>query len=178
MYVPIEKKFGTKLVFLIGASISTASIVIFIVTNILQPFAPWLKYLSLVALCSIIFGNRLGPQVTMHGLLAELTTAASRPTVSTYTGNIFWINAAVISIVLPYSVAAWNAYAYIPFAVLSLGVVTFVAIAVPDTYNRTTAQIQQSISKRSSRMFPSSHQDFKIPSNTEYHSNPSFDADQ
>lgn len=153
LYLVLEKRLGVKKVFLIGAAISVTGTTLFTITNALQHSASWLSYIALAGLCLTIFGNRLGPQVTMHGLLAELTTAASRPTVTFYTGVTFWINGAIVSFVLPYSVAAWGAYAYIPFIVLSIAVIMVTSYTVPNTHNRTTAQIQQSLRKRSSQVF-------------------------
>lgn len=153
LYVPLHRKFGTKKLFITGLLINGIGYIILTIAQALHEDIPWTSYLALAAMFTCFFGLQFGPQLCMHSLPSELTTASSRPTVAYFSGCVFWILGSIIAFVLPYSVAAWKAVAYVPFTVIAVVLTVLSVFMIPETNKRTTAHIQASFRKKSSQSF-------------------------
>ncbi|XP_039252446.2 solute carrier family 2, facilitated glucose transporter member 1-like [Styela clava] len=141
---PLQRRFGTKKVYVIGLFVITISYMIFVIADGLHVKIPTMSYVAIFGLFAVFFGLQLGPLFVLSGLPSELTTAGSRPTVVFYSQCAYWILAGIIIFVFPYSHQAWGVYSYIPFVAISIILVPFSIFVLPETHNRSSAQIQKS----------------------------------
>nr|XP_039263800.1 solute carrier family 2, facilitated glucose transporter member 5-like [Styela clava] len=142
MAILIVRQIGTRKLFLIGTGISAVGLTIFTLASILKNrFSP-MPYVALGSAMLFLFGNYLGIQITTFALPSELTTQATRPPAMLVGGIIYWVTACMVGTVLPYTLSAWGAYAYIPFIVAALVEFIYGFVFLPETFKKTVEEIQ------------------------------------
>nr|XP_039253273.1 solute carrier family 2, facilitated glucose transporter member 1-like [Styela clava] len=144
---PLQRRFGLKKVYVIGLIIISLSYFIFTIAGGLYVKFQYMSSVAIVGFFTLVFGFQIGPLFVTFGLPSELTTASSRPTVVFYSQCTLWISAGIITFVFPYSHQAWGVYAYTPFVIMSIVLIPFSVFLVPETHNRSAAQIQKSFGR-------------------------------
>lgn len=147
---PLITSFGAKRVFVYSGFLVIAGLLMMTLSSMRPPVVPHHGWVSVAAAIMVIVGG-IGPKQTFSILPAELTTYVTRPTVLWLSTLVYYICAVIITFVTPYTVKAWKGYAYVPYIVLFIGVMSYVQFMVPETHGRTAQEIQEDLKKQDSK---------------------------
>jgi len=141
---PFITKFGAKKVFVYGGCLVIPGLVMMTLSSMVPAVISNHGNVSLAASVMVIVGG-IGPKQTFSILPAELTTYVTRPLVLWLSTLIYYISAVCITFITPFAVDAFGGYAYIPYVVLFVAVLSYVQFGVPETHGKSSYEIQQSL---------------------------------
>ena len=105
---------------LAGLTVVVCGLVLLIVSTLMSSSVPAMAYVSVVAVAVFVAGLGIGPMLCIYAYPSEITTQITRPNAYWISGICFWLTAALVAFVVPYSLGAWGGFAYIPFLLLVL----------------------------------------------------------
>ncbi|XP_044537389.1 solute carrier family 2, facilitated glucose transporter member 9 [Gracilinanus agilis] len=117
------------------------------VTLTLQNKAPWLPYLSIVCILGIIASFCSGPGGIPFILTGEFFQQAQRPAAFMIAGTVNWLSNFAVGLLFPYIVEGLDTYCFLVFATVCLIGGTYFYIVLPETKNKTYAEITQKFAK-------------------------------
>ncbi|XP_063665464.1 solute carrier family 2, facilitated glucose transporter member 9 isoform X13 [Pan troglodytes] len=111
--------------------------------------APWVPYLSIVGILAIIASFCSGPGGIPFILTGEFFQQSQRPAAFIIAGTVNWLSNFAVGILFPFIQKSLDTYCFLVFATICITGAIYLYFVLPETKNRTYAEISQAFSKRS-----------------------------
>ncbi|EDL99995.1 similar to solute carrier family 2, member 9 isoform a, isoform CRA_b [Rattus norvegicus] len=118
------------------------------VTLTLQDQAPWIPYLSIVCILAIIASFCSGPGGIPFILTGEFFQQSERPAAFIIAGTVNWLSNFVVGLLFPFIQKSLESYCFLVFATICIAGAIYFYFVLPETKNRTHAEISQAFAKR------------------------------
>ncbi|XP_034364237.1 solute carrier family 2, facilitated glucose transporter member 9 isoform X1 [Arvicanthis niloticus] len=118
------------------------------VTLTLQDQAPWIPYLSIVCILAIIASFCSGPGGIPFILTGEFFQQSERPAAFIIAGTVNWLSNFVVGLLFPFIQKSLDSYCFLVFAIICIAGAIYFYFVLPETKNRTHAEISQAFAKR------------------------------
>ncbi|XP_031197815.1 solute carrier family 2, facilitated glucose transporter member 9 isoform X3 [Mastomys coucha] len=118
------------------------------VTLTLQDQAPWVPYLSIVCILAIIASFCSGPGGIPFILTGEFFQQSERPAAFIIAGTVNWLSNFVVGLLFPFIQKSLDSYCFLVFATICIAGAIYFYFVLPETKNRTHAEISQAFAKR------------------------------
>uniref|UniRef100_A0A2K6N296 Solute carrier family 2 member 9 n=1 Tax=Rhinopithecus bieti TaxID=61621 RepID=A0A2K6N296_RHIBE len=115
------------------------------ITLTLQDHGPWVPYLSIVGILAIIASFCSGPG---KAPLPPHCPQSQRPAASIISGTVNWLSNFAVGLLFPFIQKSLNTYCFLVFATVCIAGAIYLYFVLPETKNRTQAEISQAFSKR------------------------------
>uniref|UniRef100_A0A2K5MUP1 Solute carrier family 2, facilitated glucose transporter member 5 n=1 Tax=Cercocebus atys TaxID=9531 RepID=A0A2K5MUP1_CERAT len=114
----------------------------------LQDRAPWVPYLSIVGVLAIIASFCSGPGKAPLPPHYEYFQQSQQPATFIIAGTVNWLSNFAVGLLFPFIQKSLNTYCFLVFATICITGATYLYFVLPETKNRTQAEISQAFSKR------------------------------
>ncbi|KAM4808091.1 solute carrier family 2, facilitated glucose transporter member 9-like [Rhinophrynus dorsalis] len=140
-------RFGRKVLILGGFSLMILTLGLLTVTLSLQSSYIWMPYCSVALIFTFIFLFGAGPAGAIVSACVEIFSQAPRVPAFVIAGGFSWVGLYILGMIFPYVVESMQHYCFLLFmAVIFLsGILIF--FIVPETKNKSIAQISQEYNK-------------------------------
>uniref|UniRef100_A0A8C2N5I3 Solute carrier family 2 (facilitated glucose transporter), member 9 n=1 Tax=Cricetulus griseus TaxID=10029 RepID=A0A8C2N5I3_CRIGR len=118
------------------------------VTLTLQDQAPWIPYLSIVCILAIIASFCSGPGGIPFILTGEFFQQSERPAAFIVAGTVNWLSNFAVGLLFPFIQKSLDSYCFLVFGTVCIAGAVYFYFVLPETKNRTHAEISQSFAKR------------------------------
>ncbi|XP_076401788.1 solute carrier family 2, facilitated glucose transporter member 9 isoform X5 [Peromyscus maniculatus bairdii] len=118
------------------------------VTLTLQDQAPWVPYLSIVCILAIIASFCSGPGGIPFILTGEFFQQSERPAAFIIAGTVNWLSNFAVGLLFPFIQKSLDSYCFLVFAAVCITGAIYFYFVLPETKNRTHAEISQAFAKR------------------------------
>ncbi|XP_048220177.1 solute carrier family 2, facilitated glucose transporter member 9 [Perognathus longimembris pacificus] len=118
------------------------------VTLTLQDRAPWVPYLSIVGILAIIASFCSGPGGIPFILTGEFFQQSQRPAAFMIAGTVNWLSNFAVGLLFPYIQKSLGSYCFLVFAAICIAGALYFYFVLPETKNRTHAEISQAFARR------------------------------
>ncbi|XP_054206488.1 solute carrier family 2, facilitated glucose transporter member 9 isoform X2 [Homo sapiens] len=118
------------------------------ITLTLQDHAPWVPYLSIVGILAIIASFCSGPGGIPFILTGEFFQQSQRPAAFIIAGTVNWLSNFAVGLLFPFIQKSLDTYCFLVFATICITGAIYLYFVLPETKNRTYAEISQAFSKR------------------------------
>ncbi|XP_033069639.1 solute carrier family 2, facilitated glucose transporter member 9 [Trachypithecus francoisi] len=118
------------------------------ITLTLQDHGPWVPYLSIVGILAIIASFCSGPGGIPFILTGEFFQQSQRSAASIISGTVNWLSNFAVGLLFPFIQKSLNTYCFLVFATVCITGAIYLYFVLPETKNRTQAEISQAFSKR------------------------------
>lgn len=118
------------------------------VTLTLQDQAPWIPYLSIVCILAIIASFCSGPGGIPFILTGEFFQQSERPAAFIIAGTVNWLSNFIVGLLFPFIQKSLESYCFLVFATICIAGAIYFYFVLPETKNRTHAEISQAFAKR------------------------------
>uniref|UniRef100_F6QAX0 Solute carrier family 2, facilitated glucose transporter member 5 n=1 Tax=Equus caballus TaxID=9796 RepID=F6QAX0_HORSE len=115
--------------------------------------APWVPYLSIVCILAIIASFCSGPGGIPFILTGEFFQQSQRPAAFIVAGTVNWLSNFAVGLLFPFIQKSLDTYCFLVFAAICLTGAVYFYFVLPETKNRTYAEISQAFAKRN-KAFP------------------------
>ncbi|XP_074132174.1 solute carrier family 2, facilitated glucose transporter member 9 isoform X3 [Sminthopsis crassicaudata] len=150
----VIERLGRRPLLIGGFGLMTLFFGILTVTLTLQDKAPWIPYLSIVCILSIIASFCSGPGGIPFILTGEFFQQAQRPAAFMIAGTVNWLSNFAVGLLFPYIVEGLKTYCFLVFATICLLGAIYFYFVLPETKNKTYAEISQAFAKRNKENLP------------------------
>ncbi|EDL37556.1 solute carrier family 2, facilitated glucose transporter member 9 isoform X2 [Mus musculus] len=123
-------------------------------TLTLQDQAPWVPYLSIVCILAIIASFCSGPGGIPFILTGEFFQQSERPAAFMIAGTVNWLSNFAVGLLFPFIQKSLDSYCFLVFATICIAGATYFYFVLPETKNRTHAEISQAFAKRNKAQPP------------------------
>ncbi|EDL99996.1 similar to solute carrier family 2, member 9 isoform a, isoform CRA_c [Rattus norvegicus] len=110
--------------------------------------APWIPYLSIVCILAIIASFCSGPGGIPFILTGEFFQQSERPAAFIIAGTVNWLSNFVVGLLFPFIQKSLESYCFLVFATICIAGAIYFYFVLPETKNRTHAEISQAFAKR------------------------------
>uniref|UniRef100_A0A8I3MIM0 Solute carrier family 2 member 9 n=1 Tax=Canis lupus familiaris TaxID=9615 RepID=A0A8I3MIM0_CANLF len=124
------------------------------ITLTFQDHAPWIPYLSIVCILAIIASFCSGPGGIPFILTGEFFQQSQRPAAFIIAGTINWLSNFAVGLLFPFIQKSLDTYCFLVFATICLTGAVYFYFVLPETKNRTFAEISQAFAKRNKAIPP------------------------
>nr|XP_020847744.1 solute carrier family 2, facilitated glucose transporter member 9 [Phascolarctos cinereus] len=124
------------------------------VTLTLQDKAPWIPYLSIFCILSIIASFCSGPGGIPFILTGEFFQQSQWPAAFMIAGTVNWLSNFTLGLLFPYIVEGLKTYCFLVFATICILGATYFYFVLPETKNKTYAEISQVFARRNKENLP------------------------
>uniref|UniRef100_A0A8D2G3Z0 Solute carrier family 2, facilitated glucose transporter member 5 n=1 Tax=Theropithecus gelada TaxID=9565 RepID=A0A8D2G3Z0_THEGE len=114
----------------------------------LQDHAPWVPYLSIVGILAIIASFCSGPGKAPLPPHCEYFQQSQQPATFIIAGTVNWLSNFAVGLLFPFIQKSLNTYCFLVFATICITGAIYLYFVLPETKNRTQAEISQAFSKR------------------------------
>ncbi|CAO2640071.1 Solute carrier family 2, facilitated glucose transporter member 9, partial [Lemmus lemmus] len=114
----------------------------------LQDQAPWVPYLSIVCILAIIASFCSGPGGIPFILTGEFFQQSERPAAFIVAGTVNWLSNFAVGLLFPFIQKSLDTYCFLVFATVCITGAVYFYLVLPETKNRTHAEISQAFAKR------------------------------
>uniref|UniRef100_A0A8C5ZPW5 Solute carrier family 2 member 9 n=1 Tax=Marmota marmota marmota TaxID=9994 RepID=A0A8C5ZPW5_MARMA len=118
------------------------------VTLVLQDHAAWIPYLSIVCILAVIAAFCSGPGGIPFILTGELFQQSQRPAAFIMAGTVNWLSNFAVGLLFPFIQRSLDTYCFLVFAAICVIGALYFYFVLPETKNRTHAEISQEFAKR------------------------------
>ncbi|XP_017826160.4 solute carrier family 2, facilitated glucose transporter member 9 isoform X1 [Callithrix jacchus] len=118
------------------------------ITLTLQDRAHWVPYLSIVCILAIIASFCSGPGGIPFILTGEFFQQSQRPAAFIIAGTVNWLSNFAVGLLFPFIQKSLDTYCFLVFATICISGASYLYFVLPETKNRTHAEISQAFSKR------------------------------
>ncbi|ELV13218.1 Solute carrier family 2, facilitated glucose transporter member 9 [Tupaia chinensis] len=118
------------------------------ITLTLQDHAPWIPYLSIVGILAIIASFCSGPGGIPFILTGEFFQQSQRPAAFMIAGTVNWLSNFVVGLLFPFIQKSLDTYCFLVFAAVCTAGAIYLYFVLPETKNRTYAEISQAFAKK------------------------------
>nr|KAF6393747.1 solute carrier family 2 member 9 [Pipistrellus kuhlii] len=158
----VIERLGRRPLLIGGFGLMTLFFGILTVTLTLQDRAPWIPYLSIVCILAIIASFCSGPGGIPFVLTGEFFQQSQRPAAFIVAGTVNWLSNFVVGLVFPFIQKSLGTYCFLVFAFICLAGAVYLFIVLPETKNRTHAEISQAFAKRNKAYPPAEKTDSAV----------------
>uniref|UniRef100_A0A670JNU3 Solute carrier family 2 member 9 n=1 Tax=Podarcis muralis TaxID=64176 RepID=A0A670JNU3_PODMU len=144
----VIERLGRRPLLIGGFSLMVLFFVILTVCMTLQDQAVWLRYLSIVCILAIIASFCIGPGGIPFVLTGEFFAQSQRPAAFMIAGITNWLCNFAVGLLFPYIQEGLQTYCFLVFAVVCLAGATFLFLVLPETKNKTLAEINQAFARK------------------------------
>ncbi|XP_038200361.1 solute carrier family 2, facilitated glucose transporter member 9 [Arvicola amphibius] len=120
----------------------------------LQDRAPWVPYLSIVCILAVIASFCSGPGGIPFILTGELFQQSERPAAFIIAGTANWLSNFAVGLLFPFMQKSLDSYCFLIFATVCIVGAVYFYLVLPETKNRTHAEISQAFAKRNKAQPP------------------------
>uniref|UniRef100_A0A8C6MHE6 Solute carrier family 2 member 9 n=1 Tax=Moschus moschiferus TaxID=68415 RepID=A0A8C6MHE6_MOSMO len=132
------------------------------ITLTLQDHAPWIPYLSIVCILAIIAAFCSGPGGIPFILTSEFFQQAQRPAAFTVVGTVNWLCNFAVGLLFPFIQKSLDTYCFLVFAAICFAGALYLHFVLPETKNRTHAEISQAFANRNKAYPPEGKTDSAV----------------
>uniref|UniRef100_A0A8D2I0I8 Solute carrier family 2 member 9 n=1 Tax=Urocitellus parryii TaxID=9999 RepID=A0A8D2I0I8_UROPR len=118
------------------------------VTLVLQDHAAWIPYLSIVCILAVIASFCSGPGGIPFILTGEFFQQSQRPAAFIMAGTVNWLSNFAVGLLFPFIQRSLDTYCFLVFAAICVIGALYFYFVLPETKNRTHAEISQEFAKR------------------------------
>ncbi|XP_053422657.1 solute carrier family 2, facilitated glucose transporter member 9 isoform X2 [Nycticebus coucang] len=118
------------------------------ITLILQDQAPWVPYLSILCILAIIASFCIGPGGIPFILTGEFFQQAQHPAAFLIAGTVNWLSNFAVGLLFPFIQKSLDTYCFLVFATICITGAIYLYFVLPETKNKTHAEISQAFAKR------------------------------
>ncbi|XP_060135048.1 solute carrier family 2, facilitated glucose transporter member 9 isoform X2 [Zootoca vivipara] len=144
----VIERLGRRPLLIGGFGLMVLFFVILTVCMTLQDQAVWLRYLSIVCILAIIASFCIGPGGIPFVLTGEFFAQSQRPAAFMIAGITNWLCNFAVGLLFPYIQEGLQTYCFLVFAVVCLAGATFLFFVLPETKNKTLAEINQAFARK------------------------------
>ncbi|XP_066240623.1 solute carrier family 2, facilitated glucose transporter member 9 isoform X1 [Saccopteryx leptura] len=145
----VIERLGRRPLLLGGFGLMTLFFGVLTVTLTLQDRAPWIPYLSIVCILAIIASFCSGPGGIPFILTGEFFQQPQRPAAYIVAGTVNWLSNFAVGLLFPFIQKSLDTYCFLVFAAICFAGALYLYFVLPETKNRTHAEISQAFAKRS-----------------------------
>ncbi|XP_042526240.1 solute carrier family 2, facilitated glucose transporter member 9 isoform X1 [Dipodomys spectabilis] len=120
----------------------------------LQDRAPWVPYLSIVCILAAIASFCSGPGGIPFILTGEFFQQSQRPAAFMIAGTVNWLSNFAVGLLFPYIQKSLDSYCFVVFAAICVAGALYFYFVLPETKNRTHAEISQAFARRNKVQAP------------------------
>ncbi|KAM9087817.1 solute carrier family 2, facilitated glucose transporter member 9 isoform 1-T1 [Megaptera novaeangliae] len=158
----VIERMGRRPLLIGGFGLMTLFFGILTVTLTLQDHAPWIPYLSIVCILAIIAAFCSGPGGIPFILTGEFFQQSQRPAAYTVAGTVNWLSNFAVGLVFPFIQKSLDTYCFLVFATICLTGALYLYFFLPETKNKTHAEISQAFAKRNKAYPPEKKMDSAV----------------
>ncbi|CAH2295474.1 solute carrier family 2, facilitated glucose transporter member 11-like [Pelobates cultripes] len=140
-------RFGRKMLILGGYSLMTLTLSFLTVTLSLQDSYSWMPYCSVFLTFLFIFLYGAGPAGATISTCVEIFSQVPRVPAFVISGCFSWVGLYILGMVFPYIVETLKHFCFLLFMAFIILALLFVHFIVPETKDKTIAQISQEFNK-------------------------------
>ncbi|XP_047574831.1 solute carrier family 2, facilitated glucose transporter member 9 isoform X1 [Lutra lutra] len=118
------------------------------ITLTLQDHAPGIPYLSIICILAIIASFCSGPGGIPFILTGEFFQQSQRSAAFIIAGTVNWLSNFAVGLLFPFIQKSLDTYCFLVFAAICLAGAVYFYFVLPETKNRTHAEISQAFAKR------------------------------
>uniref|UniRef100_A0A8D0YJI2 Major facilitator superfamily (MFS) profile domain-containing protein n=1 Tax=Sus scrofa TaxID=9823 RepID=A0A8D0YJI2_PIG len=144
----VIERLGRRPLLIGGFGLMTLFFGILTATLTLQDHAPWIPYLSILCILAIIAAFCSGPGGIPFILTGELFQQSQRPAAFTVAGTVNWLSNFTVGLLFPFIQKSLDTYSFLVFAAVCFAGAVYFYFVLPETQNRTHAEISQAFAKR------------------------------
>ncbi|KAM6150450.1 solute carrier family 2, facilitated glucose transporter member 9 [Erethizon dorsatum] len=144
----VIERLGRRPLLIGGFGLMTLFFGILTVTLTLQDHAPWVPYLSIVCVLAVIASFCSGPGGIPFILTGELFQQSQRPAAFIIAGTVNWLSNFIVGLLFPFIQKNLDTYCFLVFAAICFAGALYLYFVLPETKNRTHAEISQAFAKR------------------------------
>lgn len=158
----VIERLGRRPLLIGGFGLMTLFFGILTVTLTLQDHAPWIPYLSIVCILAIIASFCSGPGGIPFILTGEFFQQSQRPAAFIVAGTVNWLSNFVVGLLFPFVQKSLDTYCFLVFAAVCFSGAVYLYFVLPETKNRTYAEISQAFAKRNKAYPPEEKTDSAV----------------
>ncbi|XP_078398037.1 solute carrier family 2, facilitated glucose transporter member 9 [Cetorhinus maximus] len=113
----------------------------------LQNKVYWMPYVSVVSILGVIASFCIGPGGVPFILTGEMFDHACRPSAFMIGGTVLWLSNFSVGLLFPFIQRNLGSFCFLLFAAICILASLYLCIILPETKNKTFAQIYQSFAK-------------------------------
>ncbi|KAM7154690.1 solute carrier family 2, facilitated glucose transporter member 9 isoform 1-T1 [Molossus nigricans] len=144
----VIERLGRRPLLIGGFGLMTLFFGILTVTLTLQDREPWIPYLSIVCILAIIASFCSGPGGIPFVLTGEFFQQSERPAAFTVAGTVNWLANFAVGLLFPFIQKSLDTYCFLVFAGICFAGALYLYFVLPETKNRTYAEISQAFARR------------------------------
>ncbi|XP_006106132.2 solute carrier family 2, facilitated glucose transporter member 9-like, partial [Myotis lucifugus] len=158
----VIERLGRRCLLIGGFGLMTLFFGILTVTLTLQDHAPWIPYLSIVCILAIIASFCSGPGGIPFVLTGEFFQQSQRPAAFIVAGTVNWLSNFAVGLLFPFIQKSLGTYCFLVFAAICSAGALYLYFVLPETKNRTHAEISQAFAKRNKAYPPAEKTDSAV----------------
>nr|XP_008114103.1 PREDICTED: solute carrier family 2, facilitated glucose transporter member 9 isoform X1 [Anolis carolinensis]XP_008114104.1 PREDICTED: solute carrier family 2, facilitated glucose transporter member 9 isoform X1 [Anolis carolinensis] len=144
----VIERVGRRPLLIGGFGLMVLFFIILTVCMTLQDQAIWLRYLSIVCILAIIASFCIGPGGIPFVLTGEFFQQSQRPAAFMIAGIINWLSNFIVGLVFPFIQEGLQSYCFLVFAAVCTAGAIYLFFILPETKNKTLAEINQAFTKK------------------------------
>ncbi|XP_076992505.1 solute carrier family 2, facilitated glucose transporter member 9 isoform X2 [Tamandua tetradactyla] len=149
----VIERLGRRPLLIGGFGLMAVFFGILTVTLTLQDRASWIPYLSIVCILVIIAAFCSGPGGIPFILTGEFFQQSQRPAAFLVAGTVNWLSNFAVGLLFPFIQESLDTYCFLVFAAVCIMGAVYFFFVLPETKNRTHAEISQAFAKRN-KVYP------------------------
>ncbi|XP_019516716.1 PREDICTED: solute carrier family 2, facilitated glucose transporter member 9 isoform X2 [Hipposideros armiger] len=158
----VIERLGRRPLLIGGFGLMTVFFGILTVTLTLQDHAPWIPYLSIVCILAIIASFCSGPGGIPFILTGEFFQQSQRPAAFIVAGTVNWLSNFAVGLLFPFIQKSLGTYCFLVFAAVCFAGAVYLYFVLPETKNKTHAEISQAFAKRNKAYPPEEKTDSAV----------------
>ncbi|XP_073093944.1 solute carrier family 2, facilitated glucose transporter member 9 isoform X5 [Manis javanica] len=163
----VIERLGRRPLLIGGFGLMTLFFGILTITLTLQDQAPWIPYLSIVCILAVIASFCSGPGGIPFILTGEFFQQSQRPAAFIVAGSVNWLSNFAVGLLFPFIQRSLETYCFLVFAAICLAGAIYFYFVLPETKNRTYAEISMAFAKRNKTYPPEEKIDSAITDDKE-----------
>lgn len=117
MATRLLERFGSKKMIVVGLVIVVIGQIFLCLSTSFNSTVPEMGVVGIVSVAVFSIGAGTGPLLTITAFPSEITTIVTRPEALWFGATFYWLSSSVASVVFPITIARIHGFAYLPFIV-------------------------------------------------------------